>query len=299
MACFSPIHGFQLKHPNPSGKYGFTVNPAQGRASKPMTIPCGYCIGCRLEKSRQWAVRCTHEAALHDRNCFITLTFNDDALLKRNSHSLRKRDFQLFIKKLRKKFGKNIRYFHCGEYGEKNRRPHYHACLFGFDFMDKLPWKKNLYRSKSLEALWPHGYSSIGQLTFESAAYVARYVVKKRFGKGSQKHYEKVNPSSGEVEDLLPEYVTMSRRPGIGRKWYEKYKKDIYPKDYFHVRGRRSRPTRYYDKLYEVDAPASFIHLKSIRRRKQVQLALDKNQPSLESQETYTKAKLNLKKRSL
>lgn len=282
MACYKPLHGYREKN----GK-GFTMSPVYGRTSLPMTIPCGYCIGCRLEKSRQWAMRCMHEASLHERNCFITLTFNQEALTKRGTLSVLKRDFQLFIKRLRKKYGKNIRYLHCGEYGTKRGRPHYHALLFGFDFPDKVPWRNNLWRSKELEELWQYGYCSIGKLTFESAAYVARYVVKKRYGAGSEKFYEQLDRTTGEISKLEREYATMSRRPGIGREWYEKYKNDIYPKDNIHVRGKPCRPTRYYDKQLEREDPKAYEKIKRTRKIKQTKKMLDKNQPTLESQEAY------------
>lgn len=292
MACYKPIHGFKRKD-----RKGFTINPAQGLSSCPMTIPCGYCIGCRLERSRQWAMRCVHEASMHEKNCFITLTFSPQALKDRGTGSLRKRDFQLFIKRLRKAHGKGIRYLHCGEYGSKRGRPHYHACIFGFDFKDKQPFKGNLWRSSELERLWPYGYSSIGELTFESAAYVARYVVKKRYGKDSAQFYEKVFEPTGELETLLPEYATMSRRPGIGRGFLERYHSDIYPKDSIIVRGTSSRPCRYYDKYFEALEPVTYAKIKGRRKAKAVSRQLDKNQPSLDSRETHAKANLSANRR--
>lgn len=195
MPCFHPIDGFRSKLPGPSGKRGITFNPREGYADIPIQVPCGQCIGCRLEKSRQWAIRCEHEASLYTNNCFLTLTYNDKYLPINNSLNLR--HFQLFIKKLRKKHGKNIRYYHCGEYGELNLRPHYHALIFNFDFKDKIHYKTHkdnkYYVSKELDALWsdpetkePLGYCVIGDLTFESAAYVARYCLKKQLAKTVQ-----------------------------------------------------------------------------------------------------------------
>ena len=120
-------------------------------------MPCGQCIGCRLERSRQWAIRCVHEASLWPDNCFVTLTFDDDNII--SSGSLVKADFQKFMKRLRKRFGKGVRYFHCGEYGDLLGRPHHHACLFNFSFPDRYLWSSsggvNLYRSPTLEELWP------------------------------------------------------------------------------------------------------------------------------------------------
>ena len=126
-------------------------------------LPCGQCIGCRLEYSRQWAIRCMHEASLYEDNCFITLTYDQDHLP--HDRSLNKSHFQKFMKRLRKRFGGGIRFYHCGEYGERTRRPHYHACIFNFDFSDKKLFKivnnHRLYTSEQLEELWPFGFSTM------------------------------------------------------------------------------------------------------------------------------------------
>lgn len=149
-----------------------------------LSLPCGQCIGCRLEYSRQWAIRCMHESTLHDQSCFITLTYSDDNLPEHGTLILR--DFQLFMKRLRFEFSNvKIRFYHCGEYGEKFGRPHYHALLFGIDFeADRTLYSQSkqgskLYVSDTLNKLWNKGFATIGNITFESAAYVARYVVKK------------------------------------------------------------------------------------------------------------------------
>jgi len=168
--------------------------------------------------------------------------------------SLIKSDFQKFMKRLRKKFkGRKIRYFQCGEYGEQLQRPHFHACLFGFDFPDKELWSVRngvrLYRSKILEQIWTdpetgdsYGFSTIGDVTFESAAYVARYVTKKINGKEAGNHYE----------GKTPEYITMSRRPGIAADWAKKFKDDVYPHDFVVVRGGiKCKPPKFYDQIYE------------------------------------------------
>lgn len=232
---------------------------------EPCSVPCGQCIGCRLEYSRQWAVRCVHEASLFERNCFITLTYDDDHIP--HDGSLSKREFQLFMKKLRRRFTGHesvidkdnitypIRYFHCGEYGEQEFRPHYHACLFNFDFDDRELWSirddVRLYTSESLKELWPYGFSTIGDVTFDSAAYVARYVVKKVTGKLAKDWYERVDTETGEVINLQKEYVTMSRRPGIAARWFEKFKDDCYPSDFIVVNGAKMKPPKYYDRLFE------------------------------------------------
>ena len=159
-------------------------------------------------------MRCHHEASLYQDNCFITLTYSDEHLP--SDKSLHVDHFQKFMKRLRKRFGEGVRYYHCGEYGEKYMRPHYHACLFNFDFPDKKIWKENngnrLYISESLSELWPFGFVTIGDVTFESAAYVARYIMKKVNGDLAESHYERVDWDTGEVYHLKPEYTTMSRR---------------------------------------------------------------------------------------
>lgn len=151
------------------------------------------------------------------------------------------RDFQTFMKRLRKRFSdKKVRYFHCGEYGEKYGRPHYHACLFGVDFPDKSVWREHndqrYYVSATLSDLWTHGHSTIGEVTFESAAYVARYITKKVTGDRAAEYYE----------GRKPEYVTMSRRPGIAHNWFEKYKSDVFPRDEVIVRGKSVPPPKFY-----------------------------------------------------
>lgn len=259
---------------NTSGKRSLVFNPKRAlQPDDPIQIACGQCVGCRLERSRQWALRCVHEASLYDDNCFITLTFAPEHLEKReNPWSLDVRDYQLFMKRLRKKFGAKIRFFHCGEYGEKYGRPHYHACLFNFDFPDKELWKvvngHRLYTSKSLEELWPFGFSSIGDVTFESAAYVARYIMKKITGENSELRYGLVDSETGEYTPIKPEYTTMSRRPGIGKEWFDSFSTDVYPSDFITINGKKCRPPKFYDKLYEKERPYEFLDLKEARKLK-------------------------------
>jgi hypothetical protein len=133
MPCYFPITAWRSKDgKNEAGKWPVVFKPTAGYLDKELKLPCGRCIGCRLERSRQWAVRCVHEASLHEKNCFITLTYSPENLPK--DGSLDVSHFQKFMKRFRKRFGPGIRFFHCGEYGESLSRPHYHACIFGFDF---------------------------------------------------------------------------------------------------------------------------------------------------------------------
>ena len=118
MPCYHPIPGYRAKSTNPSGKRSIVFNLSEGFKNFAVSVPCGRCIGCRLERARQWSIRCIHEASLYEANCFVTLTYDDDNLPL--DGSLRPRDMVLFLKRLRKRFGPGIRFFQCGEYGDKS-----------------------------------------------------------------------------------------------------------------------------------------------------------------------------------
>lgn len=269
MACDSPLKAFRSLERGEGGKPLVTFNPLKAlNPTNPMLLPCGRCTGCRLERSRQWALRCVHESQLYQENCFITLTFADEHLPA--NYSVDVRDWQLFMKRLRKSLGsKKIRSFACGEYGDRNLRPHYHAILFNHDFNDKIFYKKTtqnlpLYTSQSLSALWPFGHCTVGAVTFESCAYVARYVMKKITGPDAAVHYTRQHPLTGETVQVAPEFVTQSRRPGLGAPWLERFKSDVYPGDYVVERGMRMQPPRFYDqKLTEEE-------LEDVKRERQL-----------------------------
>lgn len=164
------------------------------------------------------------------------------------------------MKRLRKAVGP-VRFYMCGEYGDDLGRPHFHCCLFNHSFSDEKPLFRTgsgsvVSSSAQLSALWGLGHSSIGQVTFESAAYVARYCVAKVTGRRAQEHYERIDPETGEIYQLVPEFNRMSLKPGIGAAWFDKFSSDVYPHDYLVLRGgRKSRPPRYYDRLYARKEP--------------------------------------------
>lgn len=300
MACYYPRKGYRSKSVNPSGKRSIVFNLNQGFRDLPVVVPCGQCIGCRLEHSRQWAMRLVHEKSLHETSCFITLTYATENLPKDNS--LRKRDFQLFMKKLRKWLAhKRIRFFHCGEYGENFGRPHYHAIIFGHDWSDKelkFVTKRGdkVYTSKKLEELWGLGLVSTAEVTFESAAYVARYVTKKVTGEKAIHHYNKIDLSTGEIlSERSPEYVTMSRRPGIGKDWFSKYTSDVFPHDRVVLRGRKMKPPKYYSALYEIHYPEDYARVKALRLKaaKKPEVQADNTHERLRVRETIQLKKLN------
>lgn len=293
MACYKPLEAWYSKEVNPSGKRSLVFSPKSAlQPDDPIRINCGQCVGCRLERSRQWAVRCMHEASMHQNNCFITLTFSPEELEKRdNPLSVDKRDFQLFMKRLRKRFGDGIRYFYCGEYGEKNSRPHYHACLFNHDFSDKRLFKMSngipLYISDELSKLWPFGFATIGEVTFESAAYTARYVMKKVSGKKAEEEgtYWRYDSETGEGFQVEPEFCCMSRRPGIGKTWFEKFKADLYPNDFVVYRGKKGSVPKYYDKLLEKEDAYALDDIKMDRLEKALKWADEQTPERLASKE--------------
>lgn len=317
MPCYHPIPAWQLLNvrtvngkPTLSFKDPF-AKPSSTRIA--IEVPCGQCIGCRLERSREWAVRCYHEAQMHEDSAFITLTYADASLPKDGSLNLR--HFQLFMKKFRKfiseyvwvpklrRFKKmhklmrfmapKVKMFHCGEYGEINERPHYHACIFGFGFPDKVFHQRkngfNLYRSEMLRKIWGHGHCLVGDVTFESAAYIARYVTKKVTGEHAEGWYAGRDP----------EYSTMSRRGGIGKSWYEKFSGDVFPADEVVVRGKVMKPPRYYDKRFELDNVGDFTTIKESRKKKALDNAADNTRERLAVKEQVKISQVTFLKRGL
>nr|QJB19379.1 MAG: replication initiator protein [Microvirus sp.]QJB19638.1 MAG: replication initiator protein [Microvirus sp.] len=208
------------------------------------------------------------ESQLHGSSSFITLTYDEASCPF--PPSLDYSHFQKFMKRLRKSLGP-LRFFVVGEYGPENGRPHFHACIFGTDFSSDryvFAWSaagNPYYRSPSLEKLWPFGFSSVCDLTFESAAYVARYSLKKVTGDLAQYYYRFVDADSGEVSMLKPEFCRMSLKPGIGGQWFDKYYKDVYSYDYVVVNGHKCRPPRYFDKLFRRLDRINYDYLKSDR----------------------------------
>lgn len=262
MSCFHPLSAYK----DGLGKLRFGDPPVhtgpwsdfKNKQYEVFTVPCGICIGCRIDRSKQWALRCVLEAKSHENNCFLTLTYDDEHLPLNGSL-----DFDhltKFLKRFRKKFDcEKIRYYAVGEYGAKLQRPHFHLIVFGFDFPDKWLWSctrgQNLYRSPCLESLWRYGYSSVGAVSFESCAYVARYVQKKLYGGTKEDVLEHYNGK-------IPEAARMSRRPGIANDFFRKYHDDIYPKDFITFKGRKYKPGKYFDMLYKKEHPNEMLQVK-------------------------------------
>ena len=247
-----------------------------GAITEYIHVPCGQCIGCRLDYSRQWANRCMLESQYHAHTWFLTLTYDDEHIHQNDyliedtgeagtSYTLFPEDLTLFWKRLRKNTGQKFRYYACGEYGDNTARPHYHAIVFGLDIPDLKIYKKtalgfNLYTSDTISKTWKNGYAIISESSWETCAYTARYVMKKRKGITAD-FYRQYN--------MVPEFVRMSRRPGIGLEYYNEHRDDIYETDelIFSTKkgGMKTRPPRYFDKLYEQECPELFQNLKQQR----------------------------------
>lgn len=233
--------------------YDSYVSGVRPAVMKFMQLPCGQCIGCRLQRSREWANRMMMElATTQGDSCFLTLTYDDDHLTFADgcdpvtgelarSPTLVLRHLQLFIKSLRKATKKKIRYFACGEYGDQTARPHYHLILFGFcpdDLQLQACGRKgayNYYSSQFIAKLWNYGYNIIADVTWESCAYTARYVVKKLTGARSEVYTSLA---------ITPPFVVMSRRPGLGQEYYMKFKDKFDDDDY---------------RLHAIDSPSGSV----------------------------------------
>lgn len=187
-----------------------------------------------------------------DSNLFVTFDYSPECL---PSWSLQYRDFQLFMKRARKKLG-SFRFFVAGEYGKLYRRPHWHAVLFNLCLPDQEEFRNGTFRSESLERLWGLGNSVIGRLTPQSAAYVAGYTQSKAYGRAAEAAYEDlVDPETGEVSSRRPEFCAMSRRPGIGALWYRKFAGDLFPRDSAVQDGKEFKVPRFYFEKFKEDHP--------------------------------------------
>lgn len=293
MPCYGPLTAYRPKSESSDRRLVFRKTDSE--TGIPIKIPCGKCPGCKLEQSRQWAVRCMHEKRLHNSSCFVTLTYDDKHLP--NGNTLVKSDLQNFLKRLRHETGPGLRFFGCGEYGSQTSRPHYHLLLLNSDFTDKRIIKSgtqyNLYDSPSLSKLWTAGHHALGDVTFESAAYVARYCMKKK--------------QNGKTVDdgRVPEYIVMSRRPGLGAGYFEKYQSEILNHDTIIVNGLPAALPRFYDNklagltgLSEKISLYTGYELIKLKRRRKLTSPLsraDRSIRRLRIREVVALAKLKLK----
>ena len=322
MPCRRPLEAAQQPGKKPivykAGRR--PANLAEGYQA--LELPCGQCRGCRLEKSRIWGARIAHEAAylweeFNLPSTFITLTYNEASLP--HYGSLVPKHLQDFFKRFRRRIEPHkIRYYASGEYGTKCpkhehhdcpicgpiQRPHYHAIVLGFGFPDRyaVGTRQGLtvYQSDFLNDVWGKGFHEIGSCSFESAAYCARYVMKKQTGRPvDEGHYTRYDPWFDTWNEVEPEFAIMSRRPGIGHDWAIKYQDDLYPKDELPIPGRGvyGIPPAYYDQIYLHETGDTLTDLKQKRRDKFAQSLVDG--PSLVSRAEVQDAKINMLRREL
>lgn len=219
-------------------KQGYMQDPTS------ITIPCGKCQECLINFARDWAIRCALEAKQYQYNQFITLTYNNDNFPPLGvSKDVISKFVRAVRDKYRKKGHKGIRYFGCGEYGSQYARPHYHILFFNLppwgdeEYLKAGKGGSAIYISKELEKLWGKGFCTIGKVTAESAAYVARYTIKKQ-------NFEK-------PKAWADEFRLMSRNPGIARSYINENWKQIYEFDEIIHDGKSYKPPRYFDKCLE------------------------------------------------
>lgn len=242
------------------------------------------------------AIRCMHEASLYDDNQFVTLTYRD------NPTTLVPRDLQLFLKRLRKV--QPFRFYGCGEYGDRNSRPHYHLLLFNFPCHDRYAWRKSntgfqLYRSPGLEQVWGLGNVEVGDVSFESAAYCARYAMKKYTGSDAGKVREILDVETGEVVTRAHEFARMSLRPGIGFEWYSRFSGDMYPRGFVVSRGQKCKIPKYYDAKFKLQNPVAYEILAAERLRQADVHFADSSPRRLRDREQVEQSKASFLKRSL
>lgn len=301
--CKSPLKGFQIgltENGKPNYKvvsyhvdhlekhkglwkkeYDEFISPFAEKVVREFTeIPCGHCIECYLNYSMTWANRCMMELTNYEPcECwFLTLTYDEEHIpyvdsVPGISGTLYKEDLQRFWKRLRQYIVRDcgevsrLRYFACGEYGSNTFRPHYHAIVYGLPHIDLQSWVPSksgfpLFRSNILEDIWKNGIVTISPVSWNTCAYTARYVLKKADKSYDQKLYQEAN--------IIPEYVVMSRRPGIGREYYDLNRDQIYRFDEIILKtdegGKVVKPPKYFDDLYEAECPEAYEEIKKQRK---------------------------------
>lgn len=229
-------------------------NPKSFEPGQPpkLQVPCGKCLLCRIAKSREWSVRILHESSTVDDSTFVTLTYDDEHLPQ--DYGLHKDHLQKFIKRLRRKIEpRKIRYYGCGEYGEKYGRPHYHIIIFNMSIKEE----------SLIKDVWQQGMIKCGTVTYDSARYVADYIFKKYDGKKGEEVYGK----------LQRPFQVYSK--GIGKDFAQSSKAYILRKKGITVRGVEVGLPRYYRKLLDID-PEEMHELAKAREDEIVQEYLNK-----------------------
>lgn len=248
-------------------------------------------MGCRIGRKEEWKNRLLLEGSMHECNSFVTLTYAPEYLPQ--DYSLSKHHAVTWVKRLRRVLEPlRIRFFLVGEYGDKSWRPHYHAIIFGYDFPDKYVWARGKrdetrYRSPLLEKTWNLGQCEVGSFNDLSAGYVSGYTIKKMTGDFAQEHYRRMNPETGEVHDLIPEFCLMSRNPGIGRTWYDAHHRDAFPSDFLVFNGERKQVPRYFKRILDEQDARMAAKVSSKRKLAGRKPSRDKTEDGLLRRELY------------
>ena len=272
MKCYAPLPAYR-SHVNPkTGKQSISFQPQDSIGNR-LELPCGKCPACRADQSMMWSVRCHQEASLHDQNSFITLTYDDANC----PPQLQKEDLQNFFKRLRNRYGK-LRYFACGEYGDKTRRPHYHALIFGHDFLGGAHPLGEHFINETLTDTWGKGHTLVDPVNMASCCYVAGYTNKK----------------NGDPDT----FTLMSRNPGIGKNWLKAYADDLRRNGTVAIEGREySIPKRYLAWQDDID-PTYFDEVKA-DRKKYVRLKKIETVMQAKARLLNQKARMQTKKETL
>lgn len=304
MPCHEPVRAWRSRHLNDNGKRPLVFDRKSGFEDMEVRLPCGQCMDCRLTRARDWATRCTQEAACWEHNWFVTLTYSDEHLP--DDCSVSKRHHELFMKRLRRVFGKGVRFFMCGEYGSKTNRPHYHYLLFNLNLVDTVPWRRAtarkgskywVYRSPALEAVWPFGHVEAGEVNYKSASYCAGYIMKKVTGDALEeideetglKPYELVDDRTGEVIQRAPEFSLMSRNPGLGAKFYDENREQLGRLGHCVIDGKRVRVPPYYLRKLAEDDPAAAQRVTSRARAEALSRTGDETPERKRMRQDYTR----------
>lgn len=282
MACYHPVLCGVKNNRRGQPRWG-------NNAYLGMLVGCGHCLGCRSDQARDWSLRLSHEAQMHDSNWFITLTYDNERIPENGS--LSPKDLRRFFKTMRRNESGPFSYYAVGEYGGRTKRPHYHAVLCGIDFLDRyrLPDRDGnpVWQSETLASYWPHGISDFSLVTRGSASYVAGYVQKKIHKKANPDAYVRVDDETGELFDIHEEFARMSRRPAIGKRWIRKFWRDVYPRDKVIIDGKEYPPPRYYDRWMEQNHPEVLEEVKLSRWERMEEIA----QKKLDAKEAIHRAR--------
>lgn len=283
IACLYPLKAIhvgdnvQVVNPRKSLDSTFCKTPyidqETGEVSEWFDIPCGRCLGCRLDYSKSWSERILLECESWKYNWFLTLTYDDDHLVfdkSEHNPTLVKRHFQCFMKALRqyldRKGLESVRFYGCGEYGDESLRPHYHIIVFNLPLDDLVYYGDSkmgypLYMSECLTNLWHRGNVYVAEVSAQSAAYVARYTQKKAENGIDKDFYKNLG--------IAEEFVLMSRRPGIGAYYFFDNADELLRTDKIYLPGGKvSKVPKYFLGLAEKTMDFDDSLLKSRRKVK-------------------------------